>query len=396
MQTGKLLPVYDSDGRYLGSGLFSRQASVAVRMITHRSSSSGSSSSSSSSNSSSSDAPDEGSLTQILCDRFRAAVNRRRLYHSRQLQPAGCTATGSSSSSNSSSSSSSSSTGVPDVWRAVDGEADGLPGVEVDVYGSAVVLRLSSQSVLPYRDRFVSLIKETLKGDTLSVQVLNSKKEKQAQGGAEYVSELELGSDPTAWVSGIGIGLCSSSSSSSSSSGSSSSSSSSRSEQAGRRSNDEERQERGGGVQQQGAASLVLLEASQAVHTLNEKAAAANNLAAAVSCIYSEDILKELIHMKASALRFRGVYIHLNPHVRFAAAERGGQFGRWFRPCLRGVQQQLTAAAALVEAGGLLAASLQVPIHLSSWLQHSICRAVETAGKKPSLVFASAASPHSQ
>lgn len=107
--------------------------------------------------------------------------------------------------------------------------------------------------------------------------------------------------------------------------------------------------------------------------------------------------LKQQPHAQCvDACRFRGVYIHLNPNVRFSAAERGGQFGRWFRPSLRGLESQWSAAAALVEKGGLLATSLLLPVDLSSWALRSLCRAAETAGKRPSLIFTSAASPDSR
>ena len=125
-QIGSPLSLFWPAGTYLGSGLFSRQASVAIRMVTR--SSKASSSSSSNRCDRASDAPNEGPLSKLLCDRFRAAVYCRRLRSAGKPPPADSTSTDSRSSS--------SSTELPDVWRAVDGEADGLPGVEVDVYGS--------------------------------------------------------------------------------------------------------------------------------------------------------------------------------------------------------------------------------------------------------------------
>lgn len=161
------------------------------------------------------------------------------------------------------------------------------------------------------------------------------------QGGAEYVSELVVGSDPIAWISawglsqpvhlsfppfaafsnhslqllpllrrhcagatllsvngsskGIGICCCSSN--------------------PFPQLKEHSRQDAGGRTegkvqnniskaQLEGAASLVLLETSQTVHTLNEKAAAANDLSSAVSCIHTEDVLQEMANFKASALRW--------------------------------------------------------------------------------------------
>lgn len=90
------------------------------------------------------------------------------------------------------------------------------------------------------------------------------------------------------------------------------------------------------------------------------------------------------------------MYVHLQPAVRFAANQRAGQFGRWFRPSLRGFEARWTAAAALVEKGGLLVVSLQLPVHLNAWAVRSLARAAQTAERKPALVFASAASPNSR
>lgn len=53
-----------------------------------------------------------------------------------------------------------------------------------------------------------------------------------------------------------------------------------------------------------GADSLVMVETSKATNALNERAAAANGVMAAVSCIYAEDAAKELSSMKNSGLRY--------------------------------------------------------------------------------------------
>lgn len=168
------------------------------------------------------------------------------------------------------------------------------------------------------------------------------------QGGAEYASELVLGSDPISWVSvfglshpvhlffppfaafsrhslqllpllrrhcagatvlsvngsskGIGIGCCSSNKSRSGFS------SSAVQHEGHSGQNVKSKLDRTptpvSPAQQEGASSLVLLNTSHTVHALDEQAAAANELSSAVSCIHTEDLLKELTSMKASALRW--------------------------------------------------------------------------------------------
>lgn len=103
-------------------------------MVTRSTNSSNGRNGSSSSRSSAVDAPSEGRTSELLCDRFRAALQQRRLRYARQSRPVDSTNVGSST--HSSSTRNGNSTGLPNVWRAVDGEADGLPGVELDVYES--------------------------------------------------------------------------------------------------------------------------------------------------------------------------------------------------------------------------------------------------------------------
>lgn len=112
-------------GEYLGSGIFSRQASVAVRMMIQRH------------NSSSTDAAPVpgGPLASLFRARFLDALRRRGVTPRHQTvsssspNESSCTANGGSNNNNILNGSGHS------VWRALDGEADGLPGVEVDVYG---------------------------------------------------------------------------------------------------------------------------------------------------------------------------------------------------------------------------------------------------------------------
>ncbi|XP_026190197.1 uncharacterized protein LOC34622397 [Cyclospora cayetanensis] len=398
-QTGEMLPVYDSNGEYIGSGILSRQASVAVRMLTKgikgQSRINGSRG-----------FVGEPPVDALVTGRFVAALQRR--------GPSAEVSQHAVDSSNYNDKTSGES-----AWRAVDGEADGVPGVEVDVYGKAAVLRLHSQSMRRFIPAFIRLLKQQLCLDTLCIQTLESKKEKLAQGGAEYRSELLEGSDPVVWIvvgdspsarlpvhlflppyasfssqslhllpilrrhvaggaflavdgcmRGVGISCLRALGGSIESEG-----------------------EAGG---QGGAESLVLVETSETTNGLNEKAVAANRVMDAVNCIYTEDVVKELYSMRASSLRFRGVYIHLRPKIRFTASERGGQFGRWFRPSLRGIESQWAAAAALVEPGGLLTASLLLPTYLNSWALRSLCRAAEAAGRSAALVYINAANANAR
>lgn len=99
--------------------------------------------------SSSTSIPKEGSIGPLLHSRFIAALQRRG-FPCKQQEAANSGSTSSSASSSIKTYSSSSSASIreePSVWRAVDGEADRLPGMEVDVYGS-VSPRAADDSLL--------------------------------------------------------------------------------------------------------------------------------------------------------------------------------------------------------------------------------------------------------
>ncbi|KAL8270931.1 hypothetical protein Esti_005143 [Eimeria stiedai] len=431
--TGRLMSLFDNNGTFIGEGLFSRQASIVLRILNRSPTTSASSSNSSSSNSSSSNSSSIGerSVEELLRSRFLDALRRR------GFNPETRQNTNSSNNSNTNSSSSNSSSssrriyevGSADVWRAIDGEADGLPGVDIDVFGSAVVMRLHSRALVPHSAFLVSLVKSTLKPSTLCLQTLQSNKEKHAQDGAEYRSELLVGTSSEVWVEVFGSRLpvplhlpplYSFSSSIISSpfllpllrrccAGGSlltvdacmrgvgvpcvRGASAKRKEKEGGKEEDWGVCYCGsvGRWEEEGADNLVMVESAETINALNEKTAAANGVADKVTCIYTGDTQKELVSMKSSGLRFRAVYVHLPPTVRFASAERGGQFGRWFRPSLKGVLSQWSAAAALVEEGGLLMTSLLLPLNKEQWAFDAFSKAAENTGKRAALVYRSAA-----
>ncbi|KAL8426751.1 hypothetical protein Efla_002265 [Eimeria flavescens] len=419
-QTGQLLPVFNHDGRYLGSGLFSRQASIALRLLTRANATINSSSSSSSSRSSSSNFEEGVAVEELLRSRFRRALRLRGISLEEQTN---------SSSSNCSSSSNSSSSSRKCVWRAVDGEADGLPGVELDFYGEAAVLRLHSEAAKAHASLFISLVEKAFNPKVFCLQTLSSKKEKLAQNGAEYHSELLRGSDAESEVEVSGVSLpvhlflppfaafanplspllpllrrvCRGGSLLTVDAcmrglGMSCVKRERREERRGGREEGEgllgrEEGSEGKDAEGDGAESLVMLETSEIMNAMNEKAAAANGVADAVNCIYTADACKELVSFRSSGLRFRAVYIHVYPKVRFSASERGGQFGRWFRPSLRGIESQWSAAAALVETSGLLITSLLLPVDRTNWAIQGLLEAAEKANRRASLVYSSAATP---
>merc|ERR1712216_1067436 len=81
--------------------------------------------------------------------------------------------------------------------RVVHGEADGLPGLTVDRFGSSAVVVFESLGSA----RLEFLVQEELtrwigKLDILAVHRMTAKKEKWAQGGSEFVTTLVRGTEP--------------------------------------------------------------------------------------------------------------------------------------------------------------------------------------------------------
>eukprot|EP00927_Polykrikos_kofoidii_P077424 TRINITY_DN74361_c0_g1_i1.p1 TRINITY_DN74361_c0_g1~~TRINITY_DN74361_c0_g1_i1.p1 ORF type:complete len:517 (-),score=95.32 TRINITY_DN74361_c0_g1_i1:117-1667(-) len=333
---GTVVDIVTSDSAPLGAGVLNRQASIVVRRM-------------------------EGlqagvEVTQeMLRARLRAAFAARK--------------------------------GSGEFCRLVHGELDGLPGIFVDRFGmSAVVIFESVGST-----RLEFIVREELSRlvgglEQLAVHRMVAKKEKWAQDGAEFVTELSKGQSSRVVVTeqlcaleiDVHQGV------------------------AGHwsfaleavRERLAQRLMSGGGTvldiwahagqwgvrcSKLGASEVVLLEDSLAMAKLCGDNLARNDVELQCTALHRSSILDELRNMAISGIRFNCVALSFRARFQRYFKQRRGQFGRWFKPSLKGYETAVYLAAQVVGRGGYLVVTFLLPLsdeHLAvSLVQNGLERA---------------------
>ncbi|PFH35060.1 hypothetical protein BESB_059470 [Besnoitia besnoiti] len=333
-------------------------------------------------------------------------------------------------------------------YRAVAGEADGLPGLEIDVFESCVgresaraqtvqVVRLNSVSARPLLPLVVDICSKELPPATcIAVQSIQSNKEKLAQEGAEFVTELVHGEDPCVWfetrslpvraelvthlllppfaayspscqhlqrtcfhlteslraqfgarlslltvrAGARAIGVISALSAEA---------------EATQTAADRAPEARGRlGAALAGAPewsakveNVVLVEEAEALADLASQMARRNGLAEKTTIFTRVDVDVELEKMTRSHLKFHLAYLHFPPAIKFRPSQRHGQFGAGYRPSFRGVSRSLSTSLDLLHPGGVLVYSLLLPKEESRDVGFDLLRAaVQATGKKAVLL----------
>ncbi|PHJ18676.1 hypothetical protein CSUI_007496 [Cystoisospora suis] len=341
------------------------------------------------------------------------------------------------------------------VWRGIAGEADGVPGVEVDIIESGIepgeeskrvyaVVRLHAVSARPFLGFVVDVLREHgLSPSVLCVQHLRSHKEKLAEGGGEYSSELLEGNDPLVWFRAPGlpqycevgtnlffppfvsyppsasrlqrfcsdllrsisnaeseplsvlavragpraIGMLCAMANKDAERGAErllSDKEDSRSSAAA----DTERSLQRLSERRVGrkVGNVVILEEAVAMAELADSVNRRNGVADLCTVFHRLEIGEELKNMVYNHLRFHLVYIHFPPVTEFSKKQRHGQFGRWFRPSLKGVASTLRHACNLLQADGYLVVSIFLPQQDSHSGLDLLRTATETSGRKGFMV----------
>ncbi|EPR62309.1 hypothetical protein TGDOM2_227140 [Toxoplasma gondii GAB2-2007-GAL-DOM2] len=340
-------------------------------------------------------------------------------------------------------------------YRAVAGEADGLPGVEVDVFESLPeggktaqtiqLVRLLSVSARPLLPLVVEALEALPPSTCLAVQSLHSNKEKLAQGGAEFVTELVKGKNPCVWFEPLGLpvrpqlstnlllppfaayspacqhlqSLCWSLTETLAlqvaaplsllsvragpravavvsalsraapreqgpkpESGTKGDGGFSRAHCGGRNAKVGER--RGAKIE-----SLVMLEEAATLADLAEETAKRNGLSEKASILFRLDIDVELEKMARSHLKFHLAYLHFPPVIKPCPTQRHGQFGSGYRPSFRGVCRALRTSLDLLHHNGILVYSMLLSKEENRDVGFDLLRsAVHAAGKKAMLLGA--------
>ncbi|CBZ54159.1 conserved hypothetical protein [Neospora caninum Liverpool] len=332
-------------------------------------------------------------------------------------------------------------------YRAVSGEADGVPGVEVDVFetqpvdGAAAqtvqLVRLLSVSARPLLPLVVDALQALPPASCLAVQSLHSHKEKLAQGGAEFVTELVKGDDPSVWFEPLGlpvrpqlatnlllppfaayspscqhlqrlcflltealasqfegplsllsvragpraVAIVAALSREDMRETPKGAACVPKADHMGR---NQERELKGWKTE-----SIVMVEEAETLAKLAEETARRNGLAEKAAVVFRLDVDVELEKMARSHLQFHLAYLNFPPVINPCPTQRHGQFGSGYRPSFRGVCRALRTSLDLLHPQGILVYSVLLPKEENRDVGFDLLRsAAHAAGKKAVLLGA--------
>jgi len=280
-------------------------------------------------------------------------------------------------------------------FRAVNGEQDGLPGVVVDRFGKSAVLTFESVG----SSRLELLVQEELTRwmgqlSTLAVHRMISKKEKWAQEGGEFTTDIVKGDGGRINVVSAPCQL---------------EIDAHQGPQGHWNYQLEALREElmdhipaagatvldawshvgqfGNHMAKRGAAEVVLLEESLALAKLSRDNVVKNKVEEQCSVLHRGSVQDELKSMATSGIRFNCV--SLNVRVRFQRyfKQREGQFGRWFKPTLKGYASAVTLGAQVTSRGGYLCVAFYLPIRDEHWAISLVKDGLEQANRSGSLVW---------
>eukprot|EP00930_Biecheleria_cincta_P040392 TRINITY_DN27679_c0_g1_i1.p1 TRINITY_DN27679_c0_g1~~TRINITY_DN27679_c0_g1_i1.p1 ORF type:complete len:496 (-),score=72.00 TRINITY_DN27679_c0_g1_i1:492-1979(-) len=277
--------------------------------------------------------------------------------------------------------------------RAVNGEQDGLPGVVVDRFGSSAVVTFESVG----STKLEFLVQEELtrwigKLQQLTVHRMTSKKEKWAQEGSEFTTSITRGDNPRVrveekvcrfdidvlqgvscnWNYGLEaigqelaplIGSSGTVLDAWANAG-----------QWGIR------------CAKAGALEVVHLEDSLALAKLCRDNAALNGVEDSCTVLHRGDVTEELRNMANGGIRFNCVSLNIRPRFERYFKERRGQFGRWFKPSLKGYETAVYLGAMVTGRGGYLVVSFLLPITREYWAQDLVQGGLVRASRSGSII----------
>eukprot|EP00439_Symbiodinium_sp_Y106_P075861 s1148_g15.t1 len=281
--------------------------------------------------------------------------------------------------------------------RAVHGEQDGLPGVIVDRFGkSAVVIFESVGSA-----KLELVVQEELtrwigKLRQLTVHRMTAKKEKWAQEGSEFTTSITRGDSSKVRVEegegssqlyfdidvlqGVLVGHWNYGL-----------------EKMRRELTacfgqgtvlDAWAQAGQWGIRcaKAGAEEVVLLEDTLGLAKLCRENAILNGVEEQCTILHRGDVASELRNMATSGIRFNCV--SLNIRVRFERyfKHQRGQFGKWYKPSLKGYERAITLGAMVTSRGGYLVVTFLLPLTTEYWALCLVQGALERASRIGSII----------
>lgn len=136
-----------------------------------------------------------------------------------------------------------------------------------------------------------------------------------------------------------------------------------------------------------GADEVVLLEDSLGYAKMCEGNVVRNNAEVNSIVLHRGDVLDELRNMALSGIRFQCVSLNLRVQFERYFKQRRGQFGRWFKPSLKGYVTAISLGAQITGRGGYLLVTFLLPIVSEHWGQSSVQEGMERASRGGSMIF---------
>jgi len=282
-----------------------------------------------------------------------------------------------------------------DFCRVVNGEQDGLPGVFVDRFGSSAVATFESLGSA----RLEFLVQEELtrwmgRLPQFAIHRMRAKKEKWAQDGSEFSTTLVRGDSSRVLVEepavafevDVNHGV------------------------PGRWSYPLEARRReltqliahsGGTIldawshvgqwgircAKLGMAETVLLEESLGFAQVSRDNVRRNDVELQCTVLHRGSVLDELRNMAMSGIRFNCVSLNVRVRFEYYYKQRRGQFGRWFKPSLKGYETAIYLGAMVTGRGGYLVVTFLLPIHSEHWAWSLMQDGLARASRVGSLVY---------
>jgi len=286
------------------------------------------------------------------------------------------------------------SSGQGDYCRVVHGEADGLPGIFVDRFGGAAVATFESVGSA----RLEFLVQEELtrwmgKLEFFAIHKMTAKKEKWAQDGSEFTTDIVRGDTSTVLVSEppcafevdvhhgtMGhwnyslepvrkriaqlIGHSGTVLDAWSHVG-----------QWGVR------------CAKLGATEIVLLEESLGLAKVCRDNVERNNVDLQCTVLHRSTVLGELRNMAISGIRFNCVALNIRLRFQRYFTHRHGQFGRWFKPSLKGYETAIYLGAQVTSRGGYLVVTFVLPYTEEHRAVNLMQQGLERASRVGSIIY---------
>ncbi|CAJ1444766.1 unnamed protein product [Effrenium voratum] len=133
-------------------------------------------------------------------------------------------------------------------------------------------------------------------------------------------------------------------------------------------------------------AEVVLLEDSLGLAKLCRENAQLNGVADRCTVLHRSDVTAELRNMAESGIRFNCVNLNLRVRFERYLKHQRGQFGRWYKPSLKGVEKAISLAAMVTSRNGYLVVSFLLPLSTEYWALEHVQGALEKASRVGSII----------